>query len=328
MSHALILGVSGISVPEVVRLLKEKISDVSTVSHVFFTAYIATDDFESLRKVNTSLLETAIRSIEEVSKDLKVVILQTGGKGYGLEFPKEVNIAPPLREDMPRIPQPYQDKIFYYTQYDLLTELSKGKSWTFTEIRPDGIVGFVPGSNAMNMAQGIALYLSLYKEVNGVGATVPFPGFEHGYNSTHSDTFQDVLARMEIFAATNPQKCGNGGIFNIADGDTVTWAQVWPKICTYFDLIGRGPKPDSQPMEAFVKENAKAWGAMVEKHGLDPSGMKFQNWAHVHFMLVQFDFDRQYDLSRAREVGFMESIDTAQGYFTAWDRMKAAKIFP
>jgi hypothetical protein len=77
--------VSGIdftkSVPEVVRLLKEKIPDVNTVSHVFFTAYIATHDFESLKKVNTSLLETAIRSIEEVSKDLEVVILQTGGKG-------------------------------------------------------------------------------------------------------------------------------------------------------------------------------------------------------------------------------------------------------
>ncbi|PVH71346.1 hypothetical protein DL98DRAFT_615550 [Cadophora sp. DSE1049] len=305
MSHALILGVSGISgcgidftksVPDVVRLLKEKIPDVNTVSHVFFTAYVATSDFESLRRVNTSILETAIRSIEEVSEKLEVVILQTGGKGYGLEFPKEVNITPPLREDMPRIPQPYQDKIFYYTQYDMLTELSKGKSWTFTEIRPDGIVGFVPGSNAMNMAQGIALYLSLYKEVYGVGATVPFPGFEHGYNSTHSDTFQDILARMEIYAATNPKKCGNGGIFNIADD--------------------------------FVKENSKTWGAMVEKHGLDPAGMKFQNWAHVHFMLVQFDFDRQYDLSRAREVGFMEKVDTAKGYFTAWDRMKAAKIFP
>ncbi|KAH7317445.1 hypothetical protein BKA65DRAFT_515929 [Rhexocercosporidium sp. MPI-PUGE-AT-0058] len=324
--------VSGIdftkSVPEVVKLLREKLPDVDTVSHVFFTAYIATSNFESLRKVNTSLLETAIRAIEEVSKNLEVVILQTGGKGYGLEFPKEVKISPPLREDMPRIPQPYQDKIFYYTQYDMLTELSKGKSWTFTEIRPDGIVGFVPGSNAMNMAQGIALYLSLWKEIHGVGATVPFPGLEHGYHSTHSDTFQDILARMEIFAATNPDKCGNGGIFNIADGDTVTWAQLWPKICTYFDLVGSGPTPGSQPMEDFVKENAKTWEEMVEKHGLDPDGMKFQNWGHVHFMLVQFDFDRQYDLSRAREVGFTERTDTAKGYFTAWDRMKAAKIFP
>ena len=78
--------VSGIdltkSVPDVVKLLREKIPDVNTISHVFFTAYVATNDFESLREVNTSLLETAIRSIEEVSENLEVVILQTGGKGF------------------------------------------------------------------------------------------------------------------------------------------------------------------------------------------------------------------------------------------------------
>lgn len=51
---------------------------------------------------------------------------------------------PSLGEDMPSIPEPYASKIFYYTQYDVLTELSKGKSWTLSEIHPDGIVGFPP----------------------------------------------------------------------------------------------------------------------------------------------------------------------------------------
>ncbi len=95
------------------------------------------------------LLDTAIRAIEQVSPALKMVILQTGGKGYGFEFSGKVCIDPPLRESMPRIPEPYASKIFYYTQYDLLTELSKGKDWTFAEVRPDGIVGFTPISNAM-----------------------------------------------------------------------------------------------------------------------------------------------------------------------------------
>jgi hypothetical protein len=45
-------------------------------------------------------------------------------------------------------------------------------------------------------------------------------------------------------------------------------------------------------------------------------------------MLVDFDFDRQYDLSRARSVGFDEQIDTSEGYFISWDRMRAAKILP
>ena len=245
-----------------------------------------------------------------------------------MEFPKQVNIQPPLKETHPRIPEPYASKIFYYTQYDLLKDMSRGKPWTFTEVRPDGVVGFVPGSNAMNMAQGIAIYLSIFKAVRGKGAKVPFPGREHGYHSTHSDTFQDILAKMEIFAAVNPGSCGDGGVFNVADGQTVTWAQVWPRLCEHFGLVGGGPAEGSVPIEAFVKQHKQAWADLAKEYDLNANLVEEQGWGHTHFMLVDFDFDRQYDLSRARSVGFDEQIDTAQGYFIAWDRMRAAKILP
>jgi nucleoside-diphosphate-sugar epimerase len=315
-------------VSKVAQLLKEKVEDARSITHVFFTAYIQTGDFESLKEVNTNLLKVAVEAVEQVSKKLQTIVLQTGGKGYGLEFPREVGVHPPLREDMPRIPEPYASKIFYYTQYDLLTKLSKGKSWTFSEIRPDGIVGFTPTSNAMNMSQGIGLYLSIFREVHGKGAVVPFPGETHGYQSTHSDTFQDVLAKMEIYAATHIEECGNGGVFNVADGKTVTWAQVWPKLAAHFGLKGEGPQPNTIPMEDFVKDHQEMWKVLVDKYGLKASVVEEQNWGHVHFMLVQFDFDRQYDLSRSRAVGFQEEIDTAEGYFLSWERMRTAKILP
>lgn len=44
-------------------------------------AYIQTDDFETLKEVNTKLVETSVRAIEHVAPKLQVVILQTGGKG-------------------------------------------------------------------------------------------------------------------------------------------------------------------------------------------------------------------------------------------------------
>lgn len=273
------------------------------------------------------LLKNSVEALESLAPNLQSVILQTGGKGYGLEFPKEVGVNPPLKEDMPRIPEPWCSKIFYYTQYDLLQEMSKGKKWTFSEIRPDGIVGFVPGDNAMNMAQGIALYLSIYGIIHGEGAEVPFPGNDHGYHSTHSDTFQDLLAKMEIFAAVNTEKCGNGGVFNIADQDeAVTWSTVWPGICRYFGLKGTSPKDGSEPMQAFTEKHINTWEQFCKEQGLENNAIKSQNWGHVHFMLVQFDFDRQYDLSSARRVGFTESIDTVEGYKIAFERMRAANI--
>ncbi|KAH6619911.1 hypothetical protein C7974DRAFT_435445 [Boeremia exigua] len=325
MSHALIFGAS---VSEVVQMLKEKVQDAHTISHVFFTAYVHTDDFESSRRINTELIGTAVRAIEQVSPALKMVVLQTGGKGYGLEFPDKVTINTPLREDAPRIPEPYASRIFYYTQYDLLAELSVGKTWTFAEVRPDGIIGFTPINNAMNLAQGIGLYLAVYRELYGQGAKVNWPGTEKSWKCTHSDTSQGILARMEIHVATHIEECGNGGVFNIADGETVTWENVWPKLCADFGLVGEGPASDAESMEKFVKDNIGVWKKLAEKHGLKEKTVEDQNWPFVHFMLVQFDFDRQYDLTRKTEVGFKETIKTDEGYVMAWEKMRAAKILP
>lgn len=50
----------------------------------------------------------------------------------------------PCDESDPRIPQPYQDQVFYYAQSDALMRLSAGRRWRFSEIRPDLVVGFTP----------------------------------------------------------------------------------------------------------------------------------------------------------------------------------------
>ncbi|KAA8916066.1 hypothetical protein TRICI_001789 [Trichomonascus ciferrii] len=316
------------SVDNVVKALKEKVESVETVNTVYFCAYIQTSDFESLKKVNTDLLRVAIEAVEQVAPKLEAVILQTGGKGYGFEFPDKVEIKPPIPEDTPRIPEPYKSKIFYYTQYDLLTEMSKGKKWSFSEVRPDGIVGFVPGKNAMNMAQGMAIYLTLYRELHGAGAEIPFPGRTHGYHATHCDTFQDILAKMEIYVSLNRDKCPNGSAFNCADGGTVTWAQVWPGICAHFGLKGVEPTGRSADLEAFVKQHKDLWDTLTKKHGLKSGTVEAQGWGHTQYMLVDFDFNREFSLKKARSAGFTESIPTVEGYKIAFDRMAAANIIP
>lgn len=73
------------SIEEVTKALKEKVQNVDTVSHVFFAAYIDPGKgFDALREVNTKILNTAIKAVLEVTKKLETVILQTGGKGYGV----------------------------------------------------------------------------------------------------------------------------------------------------------------------------------------------------------------------------------------------------
>ena len=102
--------VSGIdltgSVDSVVSSMKQKVENIDTVTHVIFTAYIETSDFESLRVVNTDLLKTATTAVDQLAPKLQAVVLQTGGKAYGVEFSDKLEIKPPLKESQPRIPKP------------------------------------------------------------------------------------------------------------------------------------------------------------------------------------------------------------------------------
>ena len=94
------------SVEDVVSSMKNKISGLSEITHVIFTAYIEKPDFEALRIVNTDLLKTAATVVDQVAPNLQSFVLQTGGKAYGVEFSDKLEINPPLKESQPRIPEP------------------------------------------------------------------------------------------------------------------------------------------------------------------------------------------------------------------------------
>lgn len=282
-----------------------------------------------LRAANDALLETSITAITALAPQIRSVILQTGGKAYGLLFAEHINLKPPFHESQPRVPSPWGDEIFYYSQVDILKRLSAkaGNTWTFTEVRPDTIIGFVPGTNAMNVAQGLGFYLSLFQEVHGAGAECTYPGTVAGYRSRHTDSSQDIIAQMEIFAALEPEKCGGGRAFNVADGDVVTWADVWGGICAYFDLKGAPPTEDTDTAGTFISKHVDRWPGVVERKGLESMDLLAHNWWFVE-RILQIPFDRQFDLSSAREVGFKETVDTTRGYTLVFDRMRQAKMIP
>ncbi|KAG8157338.1 hypothetical protein KVR01_012722 [Diaporthe batatas] len=327
--------VSGIDftrpVDEVKTLLTEKIPDIDSVTHVIYAAYRVPSEKGPmpLRAANDSLLETSITAITALAPRIRSVVLQTGGKAYGLLFSQHIKLAPPFHESQPRVPDPWGQEIFYYSQVDILRRLSAeaGNSWTFTEVRPDTIIGFVPGTNAMNVAQGLGFYLSLFREVHGAGAKCPYPGTAAGYRSLHTDSSQDIIARMEIFAALEPEKCGGGRAFNVADGEVVTWGDVWGGICAYFGLEGLPPSEGTETAGAFVVKHADRWPGLVEREGLEGMDIVAHNWWFVE-RILQIPFDRQFDLSSAREVGFKETVDTTRGYTLVFDRMRQAKMIP
>lgn len=237
----------------------------------------------------------------------------------------------PLQETLPRIPEPHASQLFYYWQVDKLKALSEGKSWTYCEIRPDMVVGFVPNNNAHCLAQVLAVYLSLYRHVHGEGSSIAFPGNDKSWKTQSNDSSQDVVARFSIFASLHPEAAGGGRAFNVADRSAPSsWSVKWPIICSYFGLNGTGPVAGSIPPGQFMTGNKHIWDALAQEHNLC-SGVLENEKANVNFpeyIMSHFTFDRVMSLDAMRVAGFKEERDEKTSWFLAFDRFRAAKIIP
>ena len=69
------------------------------------------------------------------------------------------------------------------------------------------------------------------------------------------------------------------------------------------------------------------WNAWVKEHGLKEGALEATSW-HLMFAYMGIQFDRHFDLSACRQVGFNETVLTVKGYTLAFERMEHAKIIP
>lgn len=133
------------------------------------------------------------------------------------------------------------------------------------------IIGFVPNNNIYCLPQALALYLSLYRYINGAGATVAFPGTDASWKILSNDSFQDLVAKFCIHASLKSESCGNGERYNTADNaKPSSWSAKWPIICEFFGLKGVGPPEGGsgpQPGD-FVQAHLTEWEKMAKEHGL------------------------------------------------------------
>jgi hypothetical protein len=189
----------------------------------------------------------------------------------------------PSEENAPRVPALYGDHIFYYPQVDTLSKLSAGKKWKFADIRPDAIVTshppnpeilllttafrlcFVPNHNPMNIAEPLALYLSLRKSLFP-SFEAPFPGTSQSYTHLQSNISSDQVGRFHIYASLHLELIA-GKAFNIADvGESLSWEMVWPGIAQYFGLKGVGP--EVLKGEEWVGAQKDRWDSWTSENGL------------------------------------------------------------
>ncbi|CRK16750.1 Short chain dehydrogenase sirQ like protein [Verticillium longisporum] len=317
--------------------LKVKVKNIASISHVYFFAYIMDTDPAKECETNKELIKRAISAVENLSQNLKFVVLPTGTKAYGVHlldenFPFKNDL--PLRESLPRIPEPYASQMFYYDQTDMLVEMAKGKPWTWCEVIPDNIIGFVPNNNIYCLAQTVGTYLALYAELEGKGAEVPFPGTKRSWRNLSNESNQDIVARVCIYASLHPETTAEQRYNATDNSQPSSWSEKWPIICEYFGLKGTAPpKGGAGPQPAqYLADHFDDWKALEQRYGLVSGrvGNDRSFGPFAYFIITMLDFDRQMDLSKCHEMwgSAKEEIDTKTSWWTTLDRFRKAKIIP
>ncbi|KAJ6164281.1 hypothetical protein N7470_002953 [Penicillium chermesinum] len=328
--------VSGIDLLQDSHSCGERVPDIETVTEVYFFAYAMDPNPEIETKKNEQILRQGVAAVDSLSPKLRFVLLGTGVKEYGIhlldKFPWGHKL--PLKETHPPLPEPYRSELFYYPQLEVLSHLAQGKRWKHCRVLPDIIVGFVPNNNFYSLAQWLAMFLSLYREINGEGATVVFPGTMKSWKALSQDSSQDLIARFSIYASLDPH-IGVGERYNIADSEEpTTWEVKWPIVCEYFGLKGASPEGGSGPDPArYIAENNSRWAEMEEKYNLQKGhGQSNDRSLSMvpHFLMSASDFDRPLDMTKTHQAWgpSKEEADVRQCWYTAFDRYRRAKIIP
>jgi len=237
----------------------------------------------------------------------------------------------PLSEDLPKLPEPQARLLLYSSQVAMITKLADSKKWTWCEVRPDLIIGFVPNNNPHCLPQILGIYLSLYAHVEGPGSKVPFPGSMGAFTAKFVPASQDIIAKFCIFASLRPDLAGRGSAFNIGDrAEPTSWSSIWPIICSIFGLEGIEPRQNTLPTSVYIEKHRQHWNRIVEERHLRSGFVdnKLANPAIFSFMTGLMDFDRQCSLAKARSIGFTVEIDEKDAWSTVFQRFRDARVIP
>jgi nucleoside-diphosphate-sugar epimerase len=296
---------------------RDELEALDDITHVFYAAFQsapgAAADYAKNIAANRDMLVNSVSRIARSSATLERVVLVTGTKYYGSHLGP---FRTPARESEPRHLGPN----YYFDQIDWLTAFQSGKRWAWTELRPQTLCGFAPGT-AMSILPVIAVYAAICKELR---LPLRFPGKPGAYRSLYQVTESSHFAEAALWAATEP-RCANEA-YNITNGDYFRWCNVWPKIAEAFDMPFAEPQTIS--LTAHMADKAGLWQRMAERHGLQP--FRFEELVAWPFgdYVFSCDWDVMSDVSKSRRHGFHAVVDSEEMFVRLLRRFREERIVP
>jgi nucleoside-diphosphate-sugar epimerase len=292
---------------------ERKLRDLTDVTHVFYAAYQDRPNFADLVEPNQRMLVNTVHAIELVAPGLQHVNLMQGYKVYGAHLGP---FKTPARESDP----PHMPPEFNLEQQAFLEASQRGKSWTWSALRPSVVCGVAVGI-PMNLAMVIAVYATISKHL---GVPLRFPGAPGAYGKLIEMTDAGLLARATVWAATEPTAANQA--FNINNGDLFRWEEMWPKLADYFAIPAAPGVPIT--LASVMADKQDVWNAIVAEHQLEPIPYRdVSSWAFGD-AVFSWDYDLIADGSKARRHGFHDYLDTEQMFTRIFDEMRSRRIIP
>jgi nucleoside-diphosphate-sugar epimerase len=296
------------------RDCRDKRAALNTVTHVFYAArYDHPEGTTESVDVNAAMLVNLVEAIEPIADGLRHVNLVHGTKYYGhMLGPLQV----PIAEDAPRARAPN----FYFAQEDFIRDRQLGKRWTYSTVRPHT---FCDGdaTEPRNAALLIAVHATLAR---ALGEPLVYPGSEQSFNARTQFTFVPMLARAIEWMATE-EHCGNEA-FNIVNGDSPRWADLWPRFADYFEV--RRGQPARMRLADDIARKEAVWQTLVERHDLVPTKLAARVlWPYADYLFAP-EWDIISSVSKARRHGFSEGLDSARMFEEVFETFRRDKIIP
>jgi nucleoside-diphosphate-sugar epimerase len=316
-----------------------------TSGYCFFLSYKESPDPAVMERENGDMLRNFITAAHTANIRFHRLVLQTGGKHYGVhQGPYNI----PAREDDPRVSL---GPNFYYRQEDILDKFGALHNFTYSIIRPMTIIGALKG-NYLNLAIALGLYLAVTKEL---GDAPIFNGGQTKYHSVEALSSSAMNAYFAEWCALTPS-CANEA-FNTSNGDVSVWARLFPDLCAdiglerpteeQFDAPAprplKGEFPTVRPMDyrekgtlelrnslqqwASEQRTIDAWHRLAAREGLEVDAFERASWGYADRNMA-IGYSKLESMSKVRKFGFLGYVDSTESFLEVLEEARGMNILP
>ena len=188
----------------------------------------------------------------------------------------------------------------------------------------------------MNHAITFALYLLICKEL---GEEARMPTNQLYWDKVEDCSDAGLIAAFTVWVSTTPS-CGNQA-FNIVNGDTYTWREMWPRIATYLGAKATSEQTFTKavPNEGEVqqefslvewhKDKRPVWEAICDKAGMPEAKATFDAGT---WQLLDWVWRRTWSgilsMDKAKAYGWTGYKDSYDSITESFERSRALKQIP